>query len=222
VTGGNVSLYNENPAGAIYPTPVVGMIGVLEDVARHTGSRFRAKGDVIVLLGRNTDELGGSEYLKVVHGVIAGDAPAIDLEAERALQEAVLEMNAAGLLCSAHDCAEGGLAVCLAEAAIGDEGDPFGIAVRLEDELESAPLLFGEAQGRIVVSCADNDRDAVLAVAGRHGVPAVAIGVVTGEAGAGGARFDARTRSVTIDLPVAEVALAWRMAIPRLMDKAHG
>ncbi|MGH7446396.1 MAG: AIR synthase-related protein, partial [Longimicrobiales bacterium] len=118
VTGGNVSLYNENPAGAIYPTPVVGMIGVIDDIDRHLTAPFKSAGDAIVLLGRNTAELGGSEYLKVVHGLVAGDAPAVDLDAERSLQELVLSLNDGGLLHSAHDCAEGGLAVCIAESAM--------------------------------------------------------------------------------------------------------
>src|SRR5690606_2911541 len=91
VTGGNVSLYNENPKGAIYPTPTIGMVGVLEDVDHVTTLGFKAEGDVIVLLGRNTDELGGSEYLRVVHGLVAGDAPALDLEAEKRLHRSLLE-----------------------------------------------------------------------------------------------------------------------------------
>src|SRR5690606_37903627 len=157
VVSGNVSLYNESPAGAIYPTPVVGMVGVLDDVERHLRAGFRDPGDAILLLGRNTAELGGSEYLKVVHGLVAGDAPAVDLEAEKALQEAVLELARAGLLRSAHDCAEGGLVVCLAESALADPERPLGCEVRLSDDLPPAALFFGEAQGRIVVSCAPED-----------------------------------------------------------------
>src|SRR5690606_17794090 len=87
VTGGNVSLYNENPSGAIYPTPVIGMVGVLDDVARHVTLAFREPGHAIILLGANTDELGGSEYLKVIHDRVGVDAPALDLDAEARLQE---------------------------------------------------------------------------------------------------------------------------------------
>ena len=169
VVSGNVSLYNESPAGAIYPTPVVGMVGVLDDVERHLRAGFRDPGDAILLLGRNTAELGGSEYLKVVHGLVAGDAPAVDLEAEKALQEAVLELARAGLLRSAHDCAEGGLVVCLAESALADPERPLGCEVRLSDDLPPAALFFGEAQGRIVVSCAPEDVERVLETARRHG-----------------------------------------------------
>ena len=214
VTGGNVSLYNENPRGAIYPTPVIGMVGVLEDVSTYVRMSFRDAGDAIVLLGRNTQELGGSEYLKVVHGLVAGDAPAVDLRGEKALQEAMLEIAAARLAHSAHDCAEGGLAVCLAECAIGGP-QRLGVDVRLTDELLPAALLFGEAQGRIVVSCAESAVPGILDVADRHGVPARRIGQVV----ASGFRIE--TADARLGLDVAAVAEAWHTAIPRLMDGAE-
>ncbi|HEX5520892.1 MAG TPA: phosphoribosylformylglycinamidine synthase subunit PurL, partial [Longimicrobiaceae bacterium] len=154
VTGGNVSLYNENPRGAIYPTPTIGMVGVIDDVAHVMTMGFRDACDVIVLFGENTDELGGSEYLKAIHDLVAGDAPALDLAGERALQQALLEAIRGGLVKSAHDCAEGGLAVALAESAIADAEHVMGVDVELDDELPTAALLFGEAQGRAVVSCA--------------------------------------------------------------------
>jgi phosphoribosylformylglycinamidine synthase subunit PurL len=214
VTGGNVSLYNENPAGAIHPTPVVGMIGVLDDIDRHLTMGFKSTGDAIVLLGRNTDELGGSEYLSVVHGLVAGDAPAVDLEGERRLQELVLDLNGRGLLRSAHDCAEGGLAVCLAESAMAGDGR-FGIRVEVRDALPLAPLLFGEAQGRIVVSCPPSDADAVVAAAGAAGVPAAVLGTVGEADGA----FVIRAGDATLDLPVASLHEVYFTAIPRLMER---
>jgi phosphoribosylformylglycinamidine synthase subunit PurL len=215
VTGGNVSLYNENPKGAIYPTPVVGMIGVLDDVEKRMTMAFKAGGDAIILLGRNTDELGGSEYLKVVHGFVAGDAPAIDLEAERRLQELVLELNGRGVLRSAHDTAEGGLAVCLAECAMAGD-DVFGIDVELADDLPAAALLFGEAQGRIVVSCAAADVEAVVAAAGSMDVPAAVIGRV----GARDGGFRVRTAgTAAVDLPAASLHEVYFTAIPRLMER---
>jgi phosphoribosylformylglycinamidine synthase len=226
VVSGNVSLYNESPTGAIYPTPVVGMIGVVDDVSAVIGRGFRASGARIVLLGRNTDELGASEYLKVVHGLVAGDAPAVDLDAERALQDLLVELAAARLLDSAHDCSEGGLAVCLAESAFGDGTHGFGIEVSLDDELPAAPLLFGEAQGRVVVSCAPAHVDRVLAAATRHDVPARDIGSVGAPARLDrpepeiDARFHLHARDATIDVPVAALAEVWSTAIPRLMDRA--
>ncbi|MGH7476923.1 MAG: phosphoribosylformylglycinamidine synthase subunit PurL, partial [Longimicrobiales bacterium] len=105
VVSGNVSLYNESPAGAIHPTPTVGMVGVLGDVARHLRAAFREPGDAVLLLGRNTDELGASEYLKLIFDKAAGEPPAVDLAAERRLQECMLAIAAAGLARSAHDCA---------------------------------------------------------------------------------------------------------------------
>ncbi|HEU0076965.1 MAG TPA: phosphoribosylformylglycinamidine synthase subunit PurL, partial [Longimicrobiaceae bacterium] len=178
VTGGNVSLYNENPRGAIYPTPTIGMVGIVEELAHVTTSGFRAEGDDIVLLGRNTAELGGSEYLKTVHGLVAGDAPALDIAAEAALQRALLAAIRAGLVRSAHDPAEGGLAVALAESAFADPSRPFGVQVELGDVLPRSALLFGEAQSRVVVSSAPASTDALLALMAEHGVPAERIGRV--------------------------------------------
>jgi phosphoribosylformylglycinamidine synthase subunit PurL len=216
VTGGNVSLYNESPSGAIYPTPTIGMIGVLDDVEKFLGMAFREESHAIVLLGRNTEELGGSEYLKVIHGLVAGDAPAVDLDGERRVQELMLALNERRLLASAHDCAEGGIAVCLAEAAMGGD-ERWGIDVALDDELATAPLLFGEAQGRIVVSCVPESAAEVVAEATRGGVPAKVIGRV----GARGGRFQLRASSgVAIDLPVASLHEVWSTAIPRLMERA--
>jgi phosphoribosylformylglycinamidine synthase len=115
VTGGNVSLFNETDGRAIYPTPVIGMVGVIDDVSRIVRHAFRAAGDDIVLLGENTGEIGGSEYLYVTADLVAGHPPSVDLEAERSLQQAVLKMIHQALLKSAHDCSEGGLAAALAE-----------------------------------------------------------------------------------------------------------
>jgi phosphoribosylformylglycinamidine synthase subunit PurL len=215
VTGGNVSLYNESPSGAIYPTPTVGMIGVLDDVERHLTMPFEEPGDAIVLLGRNTDELGGSEYLKVIHGLVAGDAPAVDLDGERRLQELVLYLNDRDVLRSAHDCSEGGLAVCLAECTIA-ANPSLGIDVALDDRLDAAALLFGEAQGRIVLSCAAEHSDTVVEAAARMKVPARIVGRVT-EHG----QFIMRTAAgADIDLPVASLDEIYTTAIPRMMDRA--
>ncbi|CAN5852841.1 phosphoribosylformylglycinamidine synthase subunit PurL [soil metagenome] len=216
VTGGNVSLYNENPSGAIYPTPTIGMIGVIDDIDNVLRLAFRNSADAIILLGRNTDELGGSEYLKVVHGIVAGDAPEVDLDGERRLQELLLALNEQRLLHSAHDCSEGGLAVCLAESAMAGD-DRCGIEVELQDALPAASLLFGEAQGRIVVSCPPDLASAVIATAAEMNVPATRLGTV----GAPGGRFMIRTAGqATVDLPVDSLHEVWSTAIPRLMERA--
>ncbi len=226
VVSGNVSLYNENPAGAIYPTPVIGMVGVLEDVARRVGNSLHRVGDRIVLLGRNTDELGASEYLKVVHGLVAGAPPALDLAAERTLHDAVVDMAESGLLSAAHDCSEGGLAVALAELCFGADGDGVaGIDVALDDDLEVAPLLFGEAQGRVVLGCEEAHLEAVLSVAAYRAIPAAVIGRVTDVVpltpGRGeGPRFRLGGRGFSIDVATADLAEVHRTALPRFMDRA--
>jgi phosphoribosylformylglycinamidine synthase len=218
VTGGNVSLFNETDGRAIYPTPVIGMVGVIEDVARITPQAFVGPGDEIVLLGDNTEEIGGSEYLYVTADLVAGPPPVVDLEGERALQHAILAMNGAGLLRSAHDCSEGGLACALAESALGDGEAPLGLDVRLDDDLRPVGTLFGEAQGRVVLSCAPTDTDQVLAIARRHEVPARRIGRVRTAADG----FSIELIRARVVAPVADLADVYFGAIPAIMDPPSG
>ena len=161
VVSGNVSLYNETAGRAVYPTPVIGMLGVLDDVTKHLRAGFSRPGCEVWLLGAGLEQpasaLGGSEYLEAEHGLVAG-LPAVDLQAELALQQLVLRLNSEGLLVSAHDCSEGGLAVTLAESALlggcGFRGidlpSPLGRGAGGEGRLDTA--FFGEVQGRVVVS----------------------------------------------------------------------
>jgi len=218
VTGGNVSLYNESPTGAVYPTPIIGMIGVVESLAHVTRSTFHVDGDAIVLLGEPTDEIGASEYLARVHGVVAGAPPACNLDRERALIDALLAAIAAGAIHSAHDCSDGGLAVALAECTVGDAEAPLGADVDLSawSALPLRALLFGEAQGRVVVSTPDPDR--VRAVATQHGVPARRIGTVRATAGA----LDMRVGSRSFSAPLTRLAAAYHDAIPNIMSRATG
>ncbi len=214
VTGGNVSLYNETPRGAIYPTPVIGTVGVVEHLAHVTRSAFAQAGDAIVLLGEPGGSIGASEYLQRVHGVVAGAPPACDLAAERALIDALLEAIAGGAVRSAHDCADGGLAVALAECAIMDRDHPLGARVDLSPwrALPRRGLLFGEAQGRVVVSTPGPDR--VLAVAARHGVPARTIGAVTG-----GPSLEVTGLERPFTVALARLADAYFESIPRIMAR---
>jgi phosphoribosylformylglycinamidine (FGAM) synthase-like enzyme len=177
VVSGNVSLYNEAAGQAIWPTPVVGMLGLLDDLAARCDIGFRDAGDIIYGLGAPEAELAGSEYLSHTHGHIAG-RPSIDLEVEVALQRFVREAIAGGTLRSAHDCAEGGLAVTLAESAFRG-----GIGVRCDDgwlatEGRDDIVLFGEAQSRIVVSVAPADAAAFERSAATAGVACARLGVV--------------------------------------------
>ena len=216
VTGGNVSFYNETSGAAIYPTPVIGMVGVLEDVDHITRHAFQNVGDTIILLGDNTDELGASEYLYVVEGLVAGEPPKVDLLGERGLQHAVLAMIRNQLLHSAHDVSEGGLACALAESALGSGESPFGVQVTLHDAIPVLPLLFGEAQGRIVVSCDPRSADEVLVLAKRHGVPCRAVGQVVSSDES--FRIDGRTATLEADVEIlAEIFFG---TIPNLMDGA--
>ena len=216
VTGGNVSLYNENPQGAVYPTPTIGMVGVLEDAAHATGLSFSTPGDAIVLLGENTDELGGSEYLAWVHGVVAGAPPACDLEGEKRLIDMLLAAIRSGLVRSAHDCSEGGLAVALAECCMADRSKPMGAEVDLSHWSTRATraLLFGEAQGRVVLATAK--AEAVLALAAKHGVPARVIGEVM-KAASG---FHIAIGAQKLSAPVARLSEAYHEALPRAMSRA--
>jgi phosphoribosylformylglycinamidine synthase subunit PurL len=214
VTGGNVSLFNETEGVPIYPTPVIGMVGVVDDIERVCRHAFVAEGDAILLLGTTRDELGGSEYLYALHGVVAGEPPLLDLMGERRLQNALLAMIGQGLLRSAHDCSEGGLACALAESAIGDGQRPLGVEVTLEDAVPAVSLFFGESQGRVVVSCGPATAAAAARVAREHDVPCVEIGRV----GAAGGRFHIRAGSSSLGCGVGELADVFFGAIPALLD----
>ncbi len=215
VTGGNVSLYNENPSGAVYPTPVIGMVGLVESLEHVTRSRFPEREEAIVLLGEPTDELGASEYLARIHGVVAGAPPRCDLERERAVIDALLAAIRAGLVSSAHDCSEGGLAVALAECAIGDPERKVGAEIELSgwDHLPLRALLFGEAQARIIATTPDAAR--LLELAAHHGVPARRIGTVRPAQETLSITVGAEGR--TIDAPLERLARAYHSAIPALM-----
>jgi phosphoribosylformylglycinamidine synthase II len=215
VTGGNVSLYNEHPGGAVYPTPVVGMVGVIESLKHVTRSVFAKDGDEIVLFGEPTGELGASEYLHAIHGVIAGAPPACDLERERATIDALLEAIEAGAVSSAHDCSDGGLAVALAECCMMDRAKMLGADVDLGSwsALPLRALLFGEAQARIVVSTPQ--ASTVIAAARKRGVPAQAIGSVRNSG-----RLSIRVASRRIDAPLDALADAYHEAIPRCMARS--
>ncbi|HEX5972899.1 MAG TPA: phosphoribosylformylglycinamidine synthase subunit PurL [Gemmatimonadaceae bacterium] len=216
VTGGNVSLYNESPLGAVYPTPVIGMVGVIDSLRHVTRSHFTADGDGIVLLGENTAELGASEYLQRIHGVVAGAPPRCDLAAERRLIDALLDAIGSGAVRSAHDCADGGLAVALAECVMLDREQLMGATIDLSDwrALPLRALLFGEAQGRVIVSTPDALN--VLATARRHGVPATTIGAVH----AGSGSLDITVGGRALHFPVGRLAEAYHEAIPRIMQRS--
>ncbi|MDM7999062.1 MAG: phosphoribosylformylglycinamidine synthase subunit PurL, partial [Dehalococcoidia bacterium] len=158
VISGNVSFNNESPKGAVHPTPVIGMVGVIDNVRNVTSCDFKKNGDIILLIGRNKEELGGSQYLSIIHDIRKGTPPALDLKQEKRVQEAVLEIIGQRLAASAHDCSDGGLAVALAECCIMGG---HGAAVTLRDKMRTDALLFGESQSRVIISTAPRNQDKV-------------------------------------------------------------
>ena len=211
ITGGNVSLYNETDGHAVLPTPVLGVVGLLEDAADVVCRVFRGDGDVIVLLGEGRDELGGSEYLKVIHGVVRGVPPALDLAREKALQRVLVMGAAARLIRSAHDCAEGGLAVTLAECCfdtgLGAEADLAAVKPETAGFGDLATL-FGESASRVVVTVSTGRTAELVALAAGAGVPATVIGRV------GGDRIRVSvTGRVVLDEPLVAAERVWSTSI---------
>ena len=179
VTGGNVSFYNENPLGAIYPTPVIGMVGLLDDIKHATPSAFRNKNDLIYLLGKSSPNLGGSSYLKVVCGLIKGLPPDVDLEFEKRLQDAVLDCIRRGFIQSAHDISDGGLAVALAEKCITGRDIALGAKVILEDD--SIETLFNEAPSQILISISPDVKTLFESAIEKFDIPFKVIGEAGGD-----------------------------------------
>jgi phosphoribosylformylglycinamidine synthase len=183
VIGGNVSLYNESPAGVVDPTPTVAMVGLIEREEWITTQFFKAAGDVVILLGDFGDEMGGTHFLKVIHGRKAGRPPRLDFERELALQKALRELIQAGQVQSAHDCSEGGLAVALAEACFHPAG-LLGAEIDLSGAggLRLDQILFNESQSRVVISTVPTSADGVMGLLKERGVPAQRLGRVGGDA----------------------------------------
>jgi phosphoribosylformylglycinamidine synthase subunit PurL len=176
ITGGNVSLYNETDGQAIYPTPIIGVVGLIEDASHVVSRTFKQPGDEIVLLGETFGELGGSEYLRTIHGVVQGQPPRLDLGGERALITLLTRAAAAGWLQSAHDCSDGGLAVTLAECAFDTNGIGLEVDVPLPSGLSATDSLFSESASRVVLSVTPERLSSVLALAADLRLPARKIG----------------------------------------------
>jgi len=210
VIGGNVSLYNENTKGAIYPTPVVGMVGLVHDTDHITTQEFKAEGDVIFLLGETKAEIGGSEFQYAVHGVTEGRPPELDLATEKKLQQTVLSAIQDGLVASAHDLSEGGLAAALAEAGFGRG---LGANVEFETNLRPDLALFSESQSRILLSAKPELADKLAAAIEAAGVPLQRLGTVSGD------RLKVRIGGhEAIDASIEELRQAWKQAIPNHMN----
>lgn len=187
VTGGNVSFYNETlidgDATAIFPTPMIGVVGLLDDVTNAVTANFKAEGDVAMLLGESKRDLNGSHFLELCYGELGDDAPFIDLSAEKRLQDLLIELANARLLQSAHDVSDGGLIIALIESAIMDETHQKGVVVNLEakGDFGIQETLFSESQGRVVISATKENASAVREMAEKFALPCRVIGEVRGE-----------------------------------------
>jgi len=179
VTGGNVSFHNESQNFAVFPTPTIGMLGMIEDLNKTMSAGFKNECDIIYIIGNKRDELGGSEYLKVIFGEIAGDAPVLDIHEEIRLQKCVLQLIKKSIINSAHDISEGGLAICLAEKAIMSNNN-LGAEI-FSGEIHSDAALFGESQSRIIVSLNGNNISSLKRICSEHNVQCSRIGNVSNE-----------------------------------------
>ncbi|HYL80333.1 MAG TPA: phosphoribosylformylglycinamidine synthase subunit PurL, partial [Candidatus Acidoferrum sp.] len=211
VTGGNVSFYNESLTTSIFPTPVVGMVGLLDDVGHATTPWFKTAGDVVLLLGETREELGGSEYLKVIHDLETGRPPRLDLDREIAVQRVCLEGIRAGIVRSAHDCSEGGLAVTLAESCMIGPEPRLGATVTLPGAMRPDALLFGESASRIVISARPDAVERLRAIARQHAVPCEELGAV------GGDHLRITGGGISLSLTVEAVHRAWSTGLSRLL-----
>ncbi len=213
VTGGNVSFYNESEDGSILPTPVIGMVGIIENVDKAVRSNFQQEGDRIILLGKTAPDLGGSEYLYHLHQVIAGDAPALDLDLEKRTQDCIREAIDRGWIHSAHDCSDGGLAVALAECCISDNRSGFGAVVNLKQgDLHTTDLLFAETPSRIILSVPVKHVDDLFALAASMEVYAKDIGKV----GSNHLKIDG-----LIDLDLAKMQEVYFSSLPAMFKQTQ-
>lgn len=208
VTGGNVSFYNESPKGAIYPTPIIGMVGLMENIGQATTHEYKDEGDIIILLGETKAELGGSEYLNTIHGIEAGQIPELDLEKEKKVQELCYSAIEKGIVKSAHDCSDGGLAINLAESCISGN---LGAKINYEVAgLSPAELLFSESQSRIVITVERDDMTLIKELGEKYQVSVVELGEVSGER---------LVINGVIDIEVKELKKKWQECIPSQMKQ---
>ena len=207
VISGNVSFYNETSGVSVYPTPTIGMVGLLEDVELRATAHFKDEGDIIALLGITKDELGGSEYLKIVHNMDRGMPPSIDMELEKKVEDSCREAVRSGIIKSAHDLSEGGLAIALSESCFSPKG-LIGAVIEVKAGLRPESLLFGESQSRVIISFASKDLEEVERICNKHGAPFEVIGKVGG-----------RVLKINglIDAPLEKFFEAWKGSFKRYM-----
>ncbi len=210
VTGGNVSFYNEDPQRAVFPTPTIGMVGLIAHTRHITTQWFKDDGDIIFLLGHNGDDLGASEYLHVIHGETRGQVPNINLEFEKLLQTTLLTAIQQGVIKSAHDVSDGGLAIALAECCISNHENQHGAAISLSDQLRPDSLLFGESQSRVIITASSENAALIQKLFEQAKIPTVKIGTV------GGTKL---AISGLVSVPLDSLSRAFYNAMPHFMEK---
>jgi len=218
VVSGNVSLYNETEGVAIFPTPTVAMVGLIEDTTKIVTSWFQDPGDMVILLGGAIEEdIGGSEYLKIQHGLIDGKPPSIDLDKEKKLAEMLIACASQSILKSAHDISEGGFAVALAECCFSPDGTR-GVVVKApdinENSLRGDLFLFSETQSRVIASISETNWERIKKMANNYGVPALRAGVVIDN--------DRFCVEDLIDMKISAVHDAWSMGFQRSLSVSEG
>jgi len=210
VTGGNVSFYNESPDYAVYPTPTIGMVGLIEDVSKTVTSYFKNEGDIIALIG-NIDfstNIGGSEYLSMQHGLVKGDAPEIDLEQEHALIKTLIGLAKAGVINSAHDSADGGIAVAVAESCLINRNIPHGCTVIIKQHDRQDFVLFSESQSRVIISFSPEMEAKVMDICQKLGSGFEKIGLVGGNS----------IKLNDIEIPLESAEDAYYNSISKIME----
>jgi phosphoribosylformylglycinamidine synthase subunit PurL len=221
IVSGNVSFYNETNGLSIYPTPMLGMVGLIDSADQTMTQWFKQDGDAILLLGKTKEDLGGSEYLKVLHHREQGSPPLLSLETEKALHDFLLNVIHEGVVQSAHDCSDGGLSVAMAECCISAPDARRGAVVRLPlDTLRRDALLFGESQSRVVLSVKPEMAEQVLNRARDSGIPAMKIGTVGGDRFVIDVEKGQWSEGCRIDLPVDELHDRWAFSIERTLNEA--
>lgn len=211
VVSGNVSFYNESPTGAIFPTPTIGMVGIIDDIKKICTQHFKKENEAIILLGTSKEDLGGSEYLKEIHKLLKGDAPELDLYLEEAVQKTAKEAIKRGLVSSAHDCSEGGLSVALAECCISSKDKMVGAVIdNLDFSIRKDALLFGESQSRIILACNSGSAKKIKGIADKNKAPFRIIGRTQGR----NLKILGKHKEI-IDLTLENLSEHWRQALKK-------
>ena len=220
VVSGNVSFYNETNGLSIYPTPILGMVGLIEPARLTTTQWFKNAGDKIILLGETREDIGGTEYLKLVHYREQGTPPWLDLEREKSLQACVLNLIRQELVNSAHDCSEGGLAVTLVECSVSHPLQTIGATIHLHQErLRLDALLFGESPSRVILTVPPSQVERVLSTAQDFAVPASCIGEVGGNHFTVTVHSESGVESSHISLPLESLSEAWGRSFERVLQR---